>query len=293
MKLLTSGSISKKLTLLVILAVLPALVILFYSGMEQRRQSIESAKQDVLLLTHSMAETQKEITHSTRQILSTLSLLPAIQAMDLKASTEILEAVLKQNPNFYNVTLIDPNGKMVASGRASTGTDLADRKHVREALARKDFAVGEYIESRVGYTIPAFAFAYPVLDQQGKTKAVLAIVIKLSSFSSFHDVSTLPENSFVAITDHQGIRLFYYPAREKTNPVGQPIPGKVWEVVSKGREPGIYIGGGSDGVRRIIAFEQVRLAPEDPPYACGQVFPKPISSRPPMPPWPGTCCSCF
>jgi PAS domain S-box-containing protein len=266
MKLLTSGSISKKLTLLVILAVLPALVILFYSGMEQRRQSIESAKQDVLLLTHSMAEAQKEITNSTRQILSTLSLLPAIQAMDLKASTEILKAVLKQNPNFYNVTLIDPNGKMVASGRASTGTNLADRKHVREALARKDFAVGEYIESRVGSTTPAFAFAYPVLDQQGKTKAVLAMAIKLSSFSSFHDVSTLPENSFVAITDHQGIRLFYYPAREKTNPVGQPIQGKVWEVVSKGRESGIYIGGGSDGVRRIIAFEQVRLAPEEPPY---------------------------
>ena len=78
MKFLTLGSISKNLTLLIILAVFPALAILFYSGLEERQQSIEKAKQDVLLLTHSMAETQKEITRSTRQTLSIL--LPCLQS---------------------------------------------------------------------------------------------------------------------------------------------------------------------------------------------------------------------
>ena len=82
MKFINLGSISKKLALLVLLAVLPALVILFYSGIEQRRYSIERAKQDVLLLAHTMAHAQKDITNSTRQILSTLSQLPAIQDMD-------------------------------------------------------------------------------------------------------------------------------------------------------------------------------------------------------------------
>ncbi|MBU1986014.1 MAG: hypothetical protein KJ846_02165 [Proteobacteria bacterium] len=61
------------------LAVLSAMVILLYTGLEQRRQSIENATQDVLLLTHTMAEAQNRITQSTRQMLSTLSLLPAIR----------------------------------------------------------------------------------------------------------------------------------------------------------------------------------------------------------------------
>ncbi|MBU0663006.1 MAG: hypothetical protein KJ990_00530 [Proteobacteria bacterium] len=55
------------------------MVILLYTGLEQRRQSIENATQDVLLLTHTMAEAQNRITQSTRQMLSTLSLLPAIR----------------------------------------------------------------------------------------------------------------------------------------------------------------------------------------------------------------------
>lgn len=266
MKLLKIGSINKKLALLIMLAVLPALAILFCSGIEQRRESIERAKRDVLLLTHAMSEAQKEVTLSTKQILSTLSLLPAIQTMDLQAASEIFKAVLAQNPNYNNIVLIDLNGEVAAAGRTFSGTNLADRKHVREALARRDFAVGEYIVSRVGTEVPAFPFAYPVLDKMGNPKAVLATVIKLTAFSRFHDPSTLPDKSFVAVTDHRGIRLFYYPAQEKTNPIGKQIKADVWEIAGKAQEPGILISAGSDGLRRILAFEQVRLTPEGAPY---------------------------
>ena len=248
------------------LAVLPALVILLHTGMEQRRLSIEKAKHDIFLLNHTMAEVQKDITRSTRQILSTLSLLPQIQDLDLKASSEIFKAVLEQNPNYQNITLTDLNGDVLASGLPTAAVNLADRKHVREAMKRKDLAAGEYIVSRVGLTVPAFAFAYPVLDQNNRLKAVLTTSIKLDRFSRFYDLSTLPEKSFVAATDLHGIRLFYYPPEEKTNPIGKPIRVQSWNIASKAKEPGIFIGEGSDGVRRIFAFEQVRLAAEDTPY---------------------------
>ena len=144
MKFLTSGSISRKLTLLVILAVLPAIVILLYSGIEHRQQSIKYAKNNVFQLTHTMAKTQQEITNSTRLILSTLSQLPAIQAMDPKKCNEIFKAVLEQNQNYNNIALTDLNGNVLASGTTFIKTNLADRKHFKEALEKKDFAVGEY-----------------------------------------------------------------------------------------------------------------------------------------------------
>lgn len=74
----------------------------------------------------------------------------------------------------------------------------------------------------------SFAFAYPVLDKEGRPKAVLTAAMKLDIFSGFYDVSTLPEKVFVAVTDYKGTRLFYYPAQDNTNPIGKPIEAKAW-----------------------------------------------------------------
>ncbi|UCD89307.1 MAG: response regulator [Desulfobacterales bacterium] len=252
--------------MIVILAITPALAITLYSGLEQRQRSIENAQHDVLLLTHAMAEAQQEFTRSVRQMLSTLSLLPEIQNLDRQPCREIFGSVLEQNPNYLNIALTDLNGEVLASGKPLTVTNFRDRKHVRGVLERKEFSIGEYIISRIGSATPAFAFAYPVLDKSNRLKAVLTTATKLAHISDFHDISNLPEKSFVAVTDHKGIRLFYYPPKEDTNPVGKPIKIQSWEKASKAKEPGIFIGHGSDGVRRIFAFEQVRFKPDDTPY---------------------------
>ena len=266
MKILNLGSIGKNLTLLVMLAVLPGLAIMLYSGMEQRSQSIENAQNDVQLMTKSMAEFQKNLEISSRQTLSTLSLLSEIQNLDVPASQKILSAVLDRNPDFQNITLTDANGAVLASGIPSKAINLRDRKHVREALENKTFAVGEYIVTRVGMKKAAFAFAYPVLDREGQPKGVLTLAISLDSFSRIHEVSPDTEQSFMAITDHQGIRLYYYPSNEETNPLGKPIHPSSWERASRSKESGKFISDGSDGVTRIFAFQPIRLQPDSPPY---------------------------
>lgn len=260
------GTINRNLGLLVVLAVLPALLILIYAGIEQRRHQIAGAKGDVARLVRSMAGAQDEIAGSTRQILAMLSRFPAIQELDLDAGVEILAHHLAQNPDYLNLTLTDLDGRVLIAGLPFGTAYLGDRKHFREALVRKDFAVGEYIISRVGTMVPAVGFAYPVLDREGEPRAVLTAAITLNRFSRFHQGLELAENSFVAVTDHRGIRLFYLPANEVTNPVGRPISADNWERARRAGEAGSFIGEGSDGRRRIIAFEPVRLAPADEPY---------------------------
>ena len=266
MKILNLGSIRKNLVLLVMIAILPALAILLYTGVEQRKNSIKSAKHDVLLLTHAMAEVQIDIARATRQILSTLSLLPEIQALDVRTSGNILRAVLEQNPDYQNITLTAIDGEVLASGLPFSGSNLKDRKHFREALGNKTFAAGEYIVTRVGGRSPAFAFAYPVLDTMGRPKAVLTASINLARFSRFYENALFSGKSFVAITDYRGIRLLYYPPKEKTNPIGQPIQAEVWKAVDKAKDAGVFIRKGSDGSRQILAFEPVWLAPGEDPY---------------------------
>ena len=49
-------SIRSNLWAIVLLAIMPALAIILYSGLEERRRAIAEARQNVLLLTHAMAE---------------------------------------------------------------------------------------------------------------------------------------------------------------------------------------------------------------------------------------------
>ena len=258
-------SIRKNLVVLIALAVLPALLILLYTGMEQRRHSIELAKRNALVLTHSMAQVQIDITRSFQQLLSTLALLPEVQAMNPEGCKAIFAAILDDNPDYHNLLLIDLNGNVIVAGKYSNLPNLADRKHFRDALAKRDFAVGEFIVTRIGPSSQVFPFAYPIIDQNGQLKGVLSGAVKLNLFTRFHAIATLPEKGFVALTDNKGIRLLYYPTSE-TNPVGKPIKPAAWNIAKHADEPGFFFLKGSDGQRRLFAFEQVRLDLDAEPY---------------------------
>jgi PAS domain S-box-containing protein len=266
MSFLNLGSIRKNLALLVILTVLPAMAILLSSGLERRKDTIDKTRHDVLLLTHTMAHTQEDIAHSARDILSTLALTTEVQALDVQNLHNIFRNLLKGNPIYRNFTLVDLDGNVLASGLPTKKANLADRKHFRDALRTKGFATGEYIVARVGNPKPSFPFAYPVLDATGTPKAVLTAAINLSYFSELYDHAFLPQDSYVAVTDHQGIRLFYYPPKVTTNPIGKPIKAGNWQVASQAQEQGIMTATGSDGTNRILAFEQVRLNIDAEPY---------------------------
>ncbi len=265
MKSFALGTISKKMAFLVFVAVLPALAIILYSGIEQRRNAIGAAQQDVLLLTNSMAQVQQDITRSCRQILSTLSLLPEVQKLNVKASQAIFSAVIAENPGFHNIALVATDGTVLTSGRIFQPTSLVDRKHVQQALASKDLAAGEYIVTRLGEQAPVFPFAYPVLGDDGQAKAVITLAITLSRYTRFHEQTALPDDSFIAITDHQGLRLFYYPPKA-TNPVGKAIQTGAWELARNADKEGVFTLTSSDGQRRIFGYQPLRLGPGQQPY---------------------------
>ncbi|NNJ90508.1 MAG: diguanylate cyclase, partial [Gammaproteobacteria bacterium] len=260
------GSIRKNLTFLVFLSILPAFAILFYTGFEHRQQIIESTQQDVALIVRGMAEQQREITRSSQQMLTMLSRLPEIRQLNIGETTRILSDLIALNPQYSNMALVDLDGNVLTSGKGRSSVNLADRKHFIEALRSKTFVVGEFIISRVSVQAPVFPSAIPVLDAEGNPRAVLTLVHKLSSFSRYLDTSDVPDGSFVAITDHKGLRMYYYPEKQDTNPVGKPINAKNWEIASIANGPGILTSKGSDGNKRIFAFEPVSLKQDEPPY---------------------------
>ncbi len=253
------------LILMVFLAVLPALLIILYSGLEMRQAALKDTKREVMTLARTGGEVQQGITLSTYQLLSTLAQMEAVRSRDGEAASAIFHSVIDDNPRYSNIEAVDIAGDVFASGRPFEPTSLADRPHFQQALEDKSFVVGEYIVTRVGQEVPGLAFAYAVTDGEGEVLCVLTAVFNLDGFSFLLDVAALPKDSFLAVTDRHGVRLFYHPRRE-TNPVGEPIVGPAWEAAKGAREPGISVHAGSDGMRRIFAYQPVSLEEGGQPY---------------------------
>lgn len=259
-------SIRKHLVLIVLMAVLPALAIIFYCGLDQRQQAIETAEREIRLLAQNICEAQRGQLEAVRQTLATLAQVPAVQNLDPRAGSEFFRLVAARMPGVYNIVATHVDGEVFASARPFAGLSLADRKHFIEALKRADIAAGEYMVTRIGEKIPAFPYGYPVFDPSGAPRAVLSLTMKLDHLARLYETVPLPEGSFVAITDHRGLRLSYYPERDNTNPVGRPIAPEAWALAEKNPEQGFGKVLGSDGQIKLVAYQSVRLAPGEAPY---------------------------
>ncbi|MBE0584018.1 MAG: HAMP domain-containing protein, partial [Desulfofustis sp.] len=258
-------SVSAILNLLILIAVLPVLGILVHSNIEQRQHHIEDAEREVLLITRSTAEVLAGVTDSVRQTLTTLASIDAIRNGDLPHCSDLLRTTCAGNPRIYSLSLTDATGTVLAASRPFSSLSLADRRHVQQALATGQFAPGEYIVTRLGDQKSSFSFAYPIHGQDGSVRMVLTAVLFLDRISGFLDFTDLPDGSFMAITDYQGIRVLYHPASE-TNPIGTPIRPGSWEIGRNCPQAKLFRHRGSDGQKRIFAVEPLRLSPEESPY---------------------------
>ena len=257
-------SIRAKLTLLVAIAVLPAFGILLYHGFEDRRHDVEIAQRRALSFVRRAADIQERTTDATRQLLASLAMLPDVKAFNAPACNTLFAAVIAANPIYANLHLLDLEGNLLASGLPSAPTNFADRKQFREAIATRGFAAGEYVVSRTN-AVPIFPFGQAVFDAQGQLRGALIIGLKLEETHKFLSTTSLPEESFLGVVDHNGIRLFRLPNQE-TAPIGSPITPNVFAAISGARSEGISIQRGLGDVERIYAFQQLRLSPDAKPY---------------------------
>ena len=256
--------------MLVLVTMLPVVAIFLYSDLAFREQFVSAAMQENFLTTSSMAEVQDDLTHSVRQTLTVLSLLPEVQTFEATKAGVIFKSIVWQNQEYHNISLITLDGAVVASANPrSSDIHYLDRKHVREAIDHREFSAGEFIPGKTGENVPVFSFGYPVFDEDLEMVAVLSATIKLDYFTGFHEIADMPPNTFVAATDHWGIRLFYYPPHQDSNSIGTPIKASVWsraQELAPDSGQGSFTDTGSDGMRRIFTFERIRISPNAPPY---------------------------
>lgn len=258
-------SVRLLIPVLVTVAVLPSLLALLYSGFEARNKALQDGEEETLHLVQSLAVTQERITASTQVMLSSLTLVPAVNKLDLPACNELFKEIIRLNPIYTNILLADRNGDIIASAVPHPPVNLADRKHFKDACLTRKFSTGEYIISRTTFE-PAFPFSYPLLDKNGQVQAVLIAAVELKQYREHFAEKSLPQGSFFGIADNAGRRLFRIPISGAEFDFGKPIAPMVWDFVKTSGKDGVMLQEGSDKIRRIIGFSRLDLGPETPAY---------------------------
>ena len=253
------------LVTLVLVAVLPALGIILYTGLEARRHALRDAEGSALLLSRSIREIQERTTLNINQMLIILTKAPQVQEIQEPGTSAFLQSVASANPILANIVVADLDGELRAAAIRPVGTvNISDREYFKAILHSNVFTAGEYQVGKIS-NVPIFSFTCAVHDAKGRMTGVIVASIKLDVLNELVSQAELPNNSVLSIADRKGIRICRFPP-DKAIKVGQPLPKGIWEAITTPGDQGVTIQQGGDGIRRIFAFTKLRLRPEDQPY---------------------------
>src|SRR5688572_16885273 len=134
-----------RLILLVLLAVLPALGVVIYTAIEQRREGLKNARVEALRLVRMAAQNHDQSIESARQLLATLAELEIVRQRDAQRCQTLLGNIMHLHRIYANLGLMSPDRTVIAAAEPVPGAiETSEPEFFRKALASRQFTVGEY-----------------------------------------------------------------------------------------------------------------------------------------------------
>jgi signal transduction histidine kinase len=252
-----------RLVLLVLLAVLPALGVVIYTAIEQRREGFEHARNETLRLVRTAAQTHDQSIESARQLLLALAETPAIQNRDSNACYTAFTNFAALHELYSNFGLLNGDGSTVAMLRPlHSSIEITNRDFFRTAIERGTFGVPDYY---VDWTTnrAAVIIGYPIVSRHNAptSKAVLFAAVDLNWLYQMHSQAQLPPGSSITVTDPNRVTIMRFPDPQSRYIGEQLAPSR-----RRGPRPPerTSISRGRDGVLRLYAFASLGRSQEHP-----------------------------
>ncbi len=252
-----SSNIRSKLIALGVLAFLPIVLLITFNFIHQRNLEIAEARGKEAELLRLAVIFEEEAIQNTHRILAVLAENQAIR-IGGKPADAILARILKDCPEYANLGVARPDGKVISSAFPLKGTvNLSDRPYIRDAIRRRAFSTGRYQVGRITGK-PSINFGYPLLDRHGNVDAVLFAALDLSRVTKLETEvgGRIPAKSSYVKIDHDGGIVSAYPGTQ-VFAMGQPLDKSLFERISR-EKTGTFQAVGADGVERLYLFSPFR-----------------------------------
>lgn len=257
------GSIRKTLLVLVLLAVLPALGIMLYTGHELRGEVVDDAKDYALRQVQAMAAHHERVVDNARLLLMTLARSSEVRSLDAAVCKELLTDILDRNTAYVSLSLTDAQGRILVAAPATFSADIGESTYFQNAMRSGSFTVGNYTLLQDQRRV-VVQFAQPVTGLDGQSAGLLVAAFDLSYFGRIFFDTHLPERSVFTLTDANGMRLTRFPETEKYTWVAD-LPQMVARMSGRDEE-GTFLETGVDGVSRLYSFKRLHFQGASFPY---------------------------
>jgi len=247
------GGLRGRLVLVVLIAIVPSLVLIYYNARKQRATAVDQAQEDVARITRLTAADCGRVIEGAHQLLIAVAELPDVRSGDPSRCATSLARLLEKYQIYSNLGVASPDGNIICSAVPLSGpVSVGDRAWFKEALGLRDFAVGEYQVGRISGR-PALNFGYPLFGDDGQIHGVVFASLDVEYLGRLLTLVLAPEGVDLAVVDRNGVTVAHTPT--KGNPVGSLAPeaDRIKQVASfRGR--GTDQGLDAEGVERIYAF---------------------------------------
>src|ERR1700758_1728707 len=103
-------SLRARLLLLVLLAVIPALVLVFYTNLEERQLRKALVQEDAMRLSRLVSADYERLIEDARQLVVSLARLPAVRDRNSAACNALFADLLAQHSSYINLGVIGADG---------------------------------------------------------------------------------------------------------------------------------------------------------------------------------------
>jgi PAS domain S-box-containing protein len=249
------SSLRIRLLLLIIMAVIPALIYIFYTAAEQRDHKESEIREETMHVARLAANSIEQLIEGAHQVLIGYSKLPAVRNYDSPACNNYFSIVKEQLPMYANIAAVKPNGDVFCSSiSVDKKINLSDRLFFQTAIKTRDYSIGEYVIARV-YGKPSFALGLPVMDEK-RLIAVVYVSLDLNWFKEQLSKIKIYNHAILTVLDRKLTILYRYPDTEKA--IGENLSSTELTRLIGDREEGIASARSNmDGIERIWAFTKV------------------------------------
>lgn len=252
----TFSGVRTRVLFLVALAITPWISITIYHAIEERNLTIIAAQENALRLARLVSFDQRETISRSHHLMRVLSTLPEISVGTQVECRRRLENMLDSARSYANIGVTDVHGNLLCDAMATRKSiNYSDRSWFREALASRQFVIGNLVTSRTTGK-PVIVTARPIADLRGTIQRIMFTSIDIEWLEHLLQQIKLPDGTAISVMDFNGVILAQQPDGQRLLGKLNPLASLV-EAIKTNKEEGIGTATGIDGTTRLFAYHRL------------------------------------
>ncbi len=262
------GSIRDIILVIVLLALLPTLGLLLYTGRQNGRDALLATNHEAAELAASLADEQMVDIEGARTLLLTLAGLYPVKGAHPENWVPLFRNIILHSVTYLDIRLCDPHGRTLAFSERTPGPGgptEGERALLAQAARRHEFTAASIFRPS-GVSEPVINCIL-TLRERGTLSGFLVVSVPLRTTSP--NLARAAEKGVrrVVFADGAGTPLVALPPDGAKTPAPRDIPevAVLRDITAMSEDRGIFIPHPEES-DEVTAFERLRTGPREPAF---------------------------